>query len=129
VPNKKSLEEFHNEFPVVVQIVQMHCNEGTRDKLALNTGMQTAAMNDDVVHYLYELKLACIRGGDTGTSKLKDYEDSLLKPMMYGTGMEALHGGGESAFAGYVAAFRNGSTSRAGGGKVGSFHIFCPKKS
>jgi hypothetical protein len=110
VQNEKSLEEFHNEFPVLVQIVQMHCNEGTRDKLALNAGMQTAAMNNDVVHYLYELKLACIRGGDTGAAKLKDYEDALLKPMMYGTGMEALHGGGESAFAGYVAAFRNGLT-------------------
>ena len=86
VPNDKVLEEFFNDFSTVLQIVQRHCSEGTRAKLALNVGLQTAAMNNDVVHYLYELKLACIRGGDTGGAKLKDYEDKLIKPMVYGAG-------------------------------------------
>ena len=116
LPNDKVLEEFFNDFSTVLQIVQKHCSEGTRAKLALNVGLQTAAMNNDVVHYLYELKLACIRGGDTGSSKLKDYEDKLIKPMVYGAGMEALYGGGESALASYAAVFKQGvQNSRACG--------------
>jgi hypothetical protein len=117
-PDERALEEFRNEFSIVLQIVLKHCNSGTRAKLALNAGIQTAVMNNDVVHYLYELKLACIRGGDTGMAKLKDYEDALLKPMMYGTGMEALYGGGESAFAKYADAFKNGLTSCRACGSV-----------
>ena len=116
LPNDKVLEEFFNDFSTVLQIVQKHCSEGTRAKLALNVGLQQAAMNTDIVHYLYELKLSCIRGGDTGASKLKDYEDKLIRPLIYGAGMEANWGGGESAFASYAAAFKQGvQNSRACG--------------
>ena len=116
VLNDKVLEEFFNDFSTVLQIVHRHCSEGTRAKLALNVGLQAAAMDNDIIHYLYELKLACIRGGDTGGAKLKDYEDKLIKPMVYGAGMEAIWGGGESALASYAAVFKQGvENSRACG--------------
>ena len=110
-PNEKVIEEFYNEFAVAVQIVQRHCSDATCDKLTLNEELQSAIMRNDIVHYLFELKLACIRGGDTGASKLKDYEDRLLKPIFYHTGMAYLYGGGETAFSRYAAAFKQGMQS------------------
>jgi hypothetical protein len=65
-------------------------------------------MRSDIVHYLYELKLACIRGEDTGASRLKDYEDKLLKQLLYNSGMAFLHGGGEGPYASYASAFKQG---------------------
>ena len=107
-PNDKVVEEFYNEFAVALQIVQYHCSEATRDKLVLNDELETAIMRNDIVHYLYELKLACIRGGDTGANLVKDYEDKLLKPLLYNAGMAFLHGGGEGAYASYASAFKQG---------------------
>jgi hypothetical protein len=118
LPNDKVLEEFYNDFATVLQIVQKHCSESTRDKLALNAELQFAAMNNDIVRYLYELKLACIRGGDSGEARMKDYEDRMIKPLIYGGGMEALWGGGEGALASYAASFRQGAENSRACGSV-----------